>query len=100
MVSKEGSLLNFKNYLFMGQIFCYAFLKCHEKYYPRVYFLFYPMLRHIFCNQLKARSIFCCDKARMSRHKNMLFKCTYVTTKRNNVATNTFLQNQRLKPNF
>ena len=33
----------------------------------------------------------------MSRHKNMLFKFTYVATKRNNVATNTFLQNQSLE---
>ena len=28
----------------------------------------------------------------------MLFKCTYVVTKRNNVSKNTFLQNQRLEP--
>ena len=34
----------------------------------------------------------------MSRHENMMFKCTYVVTKRNNVATNTFLQNHSLEP--
>ena len=52
------------------------------------------MSRHIFCNQLKARSILCCDRARMSRHKIMLFKCTSVATKRNNVATNTLAKSE------
>ena len=54
------------------------------------------MLRHIFCNQIKAKSVICCDRVRMSRHKNVRFKCTYVATWKINVVTNTFLQDHIL----
>ena len=58
------------------------------------------MSRHIFCNQLKARSILYYDRERMSRHKIMLFKCTSVATKRNNVATNTLAKSDARANNF
>ena len=62
------------------------------------------MLRHnffsFFFNSVKTWLVLCCDRAKISRHKNVMFKCNYVATKRKIAATNNLCAIPEFKTNF
>ena len=71
MVYEKGGLSVFKKFLFISQLFCCAFIKCHNNNCPRVCSIFNTMSRQReiivgtkFCNKLETRSVKCRDIVR------------------------------------
>ena len=49
------------------------------------------MSQHKILKSIITRSVYCCDRVKIVMTKTVMFKCTYVATMRNIVATETFL---------